>query len=434
VEGGWAKVKRRLLLGLGAATLLGVTVAAAFAWGYLAHRDRVFPYWVARSWMDRRELHPPWQKAVRPIDLKAAPAADLAALVELGYVESTFDADRDRRGVYQHVPGEAFEGLTLHFSRSSRGAALLDLSGKEVHRWVNEARLPWRYVELLAGGAIVVMDQAGSLAKRDRESRPLWRIEDSFHHRLSVTPEGNVLAIAHRVRVEPRIHSSIPILDDSVVVIDQDGRVVREHGLAELLLSSSLSFLVPSVGLGELDRGNALDVLHTNDVDFLDGDHPVWGGGNLLLSFRTPSLIVVTDPGVTEVLWAWGPGTLTYQHDPSFVAGNLLVFDNGLRRSRLLEIDPATFDVRWQYGPVEDFFTRTRGSAQRLPNGNTLVIESDTGYAFEVTAAGKEVWSFANPEIDDRGARESLWSMRRYSFEEVPWLDADRAPGPPSGS
>jgi hypothetical protein len=138
--------------------------------------------------------------------------------------------------------------------------------------------------------------------------------------------------------------------------------------------------------------------------------------------------VVVTDPEASRILWSWGPGTLTYQHDPSYVGGNLLVFDNGIRQSRVLEIDPHSLDVRWQYGPEKGFFTRTRGSSQRLPNGNTLIIESDSGYAFEVTPEGRTVWAFANPEIDDKGLREALWSMRRLSAEELPWLRSQPEP------
>ena len=33
---------------------------------------------------------------------------------------------------------------------------------------------------------------------------------------------------------------------------------------------------------------------------------------------------------------------------------------------------------------------------QRLPNGNTLITEADTGRVFEVTRKGEVVWEFGN--------------------------------------
>lgn len=75
------------------------------------------------------------------------------------------------------------------------------------------------------------------------------------------------------------------------------------------------------------------------------------------------------------------------QHDPKIIAnGNLLLFDNvGLRnKSRVLEIDPTTDETLWSYsGTQEDpFLTRACGAAQRLPNGNTLITETNSGRAF----------------------------------------------------
>jgi hypothetical protein len=44
-----------------------------------------------------------------------------------------------------------------------------------------------------------------------------------------------------------------------------------------------------------------------------------------------------------------------------------------------------------------DLFSKTLGSVQRLPNGNTLISESENGRAVEVTREGRVVWEFCNP-------------------------------------
>ncbi len=43
------------------------------------------------------------------------------------------------------------------------------------------------------------------------------------------------------------------------------------------------------------------------------------------------------------------------------------------------------------------FFSPIGGSAQRLPNSNTLVCATSEGHIFEVTAAGEAVWEYINP-------------------------------------
>src|SRR5690606_36181070 len=73
--------------------------------------------------------------------------------------------------------------------------------------------------------------------------------------------------------------------------------------------------------------------------------------------------------------------------------------DPRIGRSRVLEIDPATGAVTWSYeGTVKTpFQSDTCGSCQRMPNGNTVITESDHGRAFEVTRDGEIVWEFVSP-------------------------------------
>ena len=64
-----------------------------------------------------------------------------------------------------------------------------------------------------------------------------------------------------------------------------------------------------------------------------------------------------------------------------------------------LEFDPLTQEPVWAYEGSEDngFYTELCGSSQRLPNGNTLITESEAGRAFEVTADLGIVWEYVSP-------------------------------------
>jgi hypothetical protein len=110
--------------------------------------------------------------------------------------------------------------------------------------------------------------------------------------------------------------------------------------------------------------------------------------------------------------------------------GNILIFDNGVVResSRVIELNPVTETVEWQYSgdTPGEFYTRTRGSAQRLPNGNTLICEGNRGRCFEVTREGEIVWQWINPMEKD-GHRVQVYRMMRYApgFIE-PLLEAGR--------
>jgi len=74
--------------------------------------------------------------------------------------------------------------------------------------------------------------------------------------------------------------------------------------------------------------------------------------------------------------------------------------------SRVLEINPVTKQIVWQYVQAEPtqgdqlgnnhrFYSSVISGAQRLLNGNTLINEGKTGRVFEVTKKGTVVWEYA---------------------------------------
>jgi len=107
--------------------------------------------------------------------------------------------------------------------------------------------------------------------------------------------------------------------------------------------------------------------------------------------------------------------------------GNILIFDNGPLRgySRVIELNPLTERIEWEYTgkPDREFLSRAISSAQRLPNGNTLVCDGNNCRLFEVTPDKEIVWEFVNPYKSPNG-RRAIYRCLRYSPEYVkPLLD-----------
>jgi hypothetical protein len=138
-----------------------------------------------------------------------------------------------------------------------------------------------------------------------------------------------------------------------------------------------------------------------------------------------------------DLLYRWGnprtyrAGTakdqrLFAQHSAHWIpkglpgAGNLLVFNNGMRRpdgnyssvdELVLPVDKSGNYARpsgkahgpegpvWNYSAPKksDFFSMLISGAQRLPNGNTLICSGVNGTVFEVTPDKKMVWKYVNP-------------------------------------
>lgn len=346
-----------------------------------------------------------WNRARDPaqtIDQEA-----VSKLQSMGYL-SGYRSDPGRSSVTVREP-QAFDGLNLYTSGHAPEAVLMGMDGRVLHRWrcayerafPNQPPLPstpagrehWRRVRLLPGGDLLAIYEGQGLLRLDRESNIRWALPIGAHHDLAVRPDGTIVVLTREVVLRAELNPAEPILEDFVTEISPQGKVLRKVSILDAFLASNYRPLLRRTGL-------AGDVLHTNTLELLDGRHaarfPAFAAGNLLLSSPHLDAIAVLDPRQRKIVWAMS-GMWHFQHEPNLLpGGDLLLLDNRGARglSRVLQLDPATQQITWSY---EGFTTEFNGSVQRLPNGNTLIVESDGGRAFEVTAEKKIVWEFYNP-------------------------------------
>ena len=167
-----------------------------------------------------------------------------------------------------------------------------------------------------------------------------------------------------------------------------------------------------------------VDLIHANSVERMQleelfGTHVLYDKQHVIICSRHQNTVAIIDLESGDALWAWGQGELDGPHDAQLLEnGRILVFDNGMARgwSRVLEVDPRTSQIAWEYPGEGDppFYTSSRGAVQRLPNGNTLITNSNNGEVFEITQGGLYAWHFFNPNDDEKGERTTLFRMRRY--------------------
>ena len=96
-------------------------------------------------------------------------------------------------------------------------------------------------------------------------------------------------------------------------------------------------------------------------------------------------------------------------HDVEWLPnGNISIFNNGTHRpsanrSSVMEINPATNQVVWQYETKDhnSFYSDFQSAAQKLPNGNWFITSTNNGHLFEVTPDKQVVWEYNNPISTD---------------------------------
>lgn len=365
----------------------------------------------------------------RPVTDDAARKKAEEKLSTMGYVDGMVDPDYENTGVIKHDEDRAFEGFNFYTSRRRSEATLIDMEGKVAHRWGTVEEGDWQHATLLPNGEVIVLVKEKFIVKYDKDSNEKWRVEGRYHHDLDVDDSGVVYALSRRLREDSKRHPKLPTVEDYVQVLSPDGEEREQISVLGAIEKSPYAFMLAD-GRSQLvrkvaranpnKRNDEYDILHTNHVEVLDGTfafkNPAFKKGNLLISPRNIHSAIIVDPATSEIVWIWGASNMMFPHDPTVTEkGNLLFFNNGNEktRSQVVEVDPSTYEIVWTY-EAKDLYSNKRGSNQRLPNGNTLITESDTGYVMEVTVEGDVVWKFANPAMDGR-KRMAIWRMWRYT-------------------
>lgn len=352
-------------------------------------------------------------------------------LEAIGYISSTTETGTVS-GVTSHDRAQSFSGLNFYTSGHAPEAILMDMDGQVLHTWSYEFRKIWpdypvsrlkftrywRRAYLFENGDILAIFEGLGIIKLDRDSNLIWANPGRAHHDLEVMPDGDIYVLTREAHMMPHLREDTPILEDFISVLGPDGTEKQRISLIRSFENSPYQdWLLDSLKSG---RG---DIFHTNTVAVLDGRIagvlPSFRKGNVLTSMRENDTIAVIDLEQEQVVWA-KKGYFHRQHDPKILEnGNLLLFDNVWQpnASRVVEFDPVSMDPQWEYrgSPPTSFYSYIGGLSERLPNGNTLIIESTKGRALEVTPEGIIVWEFYNPNLTGRNSeyRATLFDMVR---------------------
>ena len=357
-------------------------------------------------------------------------------------------------GLIHNDTRRSFRGYTLLCNnRAAVDARLIDMEGRICHRW----RWPdgIGYSRLLPNGNLLLRTRpqpeasavggfggsSGAVVELDWDSNLVWQYRNPMiHHDFDRLENGNTLVLlwepipaeltrrvvgGYRADDDPE-----QMLGDVVEEITPDGASVHRWE-SWLHLNVDEDVICPLEGRKEFTHGNAISVT----------PH-----GELLVSYRQTSTIGLVNRATGDFRWKWGPGVVSHQHHPTFLDnGRVLLFDNGchrrgIDRSRIVEVDPETNEIAWDYtaDPVISFYSYNISSAQRLPNGNTLVCEGAAGRTFEVTPSKELVWEYINPvflggqgptDANPTSINNAVFRAHRYGPDYPGLQDKDLDPG-----
>lgn len=401
---------KKLTLPLGIIALAAFLVLS-FSYGYFSHKDRLFPHQLllkARRLVSAERLGV-WTES--EFDSKSPNRRSLQTLGGLGYVSGA-QSMPTQTGVLIHDERAAFPGSNLFASGHGPQAVLMAMDGQVIHTWQydnGEGPFWWRRVHLFENGDLLALGEHGSLIKLDKDSNLLWEFEANVHHDFDVDQDGSVYVLTRAEVDHEELCGGKVMWDDFITLLGDDGKPVRQWSILDGFVKSKY---FPLFRRQLRCRSKSEELFHTNTLELLPeesglSNDRIFSRGRVLLSFRELDTIGVFDLEKGEMVWAL-TGMWRLQHQPTLLRnGHLLLFDNVTSGgfSRVLEIDPLSQEILWEYQGNEQngFSSEVLGSNQRLENGNTLVVESTAGRVFEVEPDGRIVWEFVNPNraVDD---------------------------------
>ncbi len=365
---------------------------------------------------------------------------------------------------YTLLPLVANYGAAKDVARSPEPARLIDMNGNVVHEWKVSS---WQRYRLHPGTCNLTMieesEQAGlnHIVDYDWNSKELWRWRPEqsgiggrmsaqqshmLHHDFERLADGNTL-VMYTVQVPQEIldtvrnvdypyfgkinRKGLQLIGDELAYVSPEGEITwtwAAHGHIDIN-----DFLPGWKRLIDWSHGNSVRVIPENR--WYDAGDQRFKPGNVVYNTRNLPHFWVIDKDSGEIVYKGAHrhlGGFAGQHEAHMIApglpgaGNFLVFDNGAYSpdeahhgvSLIVEIDPSTNRIVWKYetaGRTLRFHSHSRGSVQRLPNGNTLISEDNTGRIFQVKPddthpdGGEIVWEYVAFNSDQK----PLWSLAR---------------------
>jgi hypothetical protein len=370
-------------------------------------------------------------------------------------------------GVVSHNTALSSSGLTFMtaFRNEYFQGTLFDMKGKIVHEWkarysdvwpeaphllfqAEDHMIGWHGYHLYPDGDLVFnfsmsnFPDGGGLVRLDKDSNVIWKLAENTHHALKVGEDGLIYALSHTFYPETVPSMSefgARTLEDFILVVSDDGRVLERISLIQALRLSKYSSLLSLASSSWRDS----DPLHVNSIDLLSAgfadQFPQLEPGDMMVSLRHINSIIFID-AKTKVVKLALTGMTDSQHDADYLPnGNVMVFDNAGHSgeggmTRIIEINPMTGEVVWIYtGDSEHPLANKRaGNQQLLANGNVLITDSESGRIFEVTRSGEIVWDFVNvvmhPDRTDGSERQKgmVTEAKRYTLQSLPFVSAGR--------
>ncbi len=270
---------------------------------------------------------------------------------------------------------------------------------------------------LMPNGDLIIKDHDSPLFRIDPCATRIWiQDADTFHHSTEMDGNG-MLWLPSRAESLNVSNVAPDFIDDEAVMVDPaDGKVLLSRSIVQLMLENGLAYRLFSSGT------YSRDPLHLNDIQPVLDDGPHWKKGDLFLSLRNISAIMLYRPSTDEIVWM-KEGPWMSQHDVGILDDHrITVYDNRAENRGLFKFVEGHSDVKvydFDTGEVSSLLGDAMASANiatlaaglftALPGGYSLIEDVTNARMVLIGPKGEVQAEYAN-KVDSGKVFQLGWS------------------------
>jgi hypothetical protein len=213
-----------------------------------------------------------------------------------------------------------------------------------------------------------------------------WRVRGAFHHSIEPDANGDLWVCAALVpeaisnQKSQKRHSNKVFEDQGLIKVSPSGKILQLISVADLILKSGLEYLL----YGSSNPNVNFDPIHLNQITPIRSDSGVFKKGQILVSLRNLSTILLVDPDSQSVVWHgsgnWmnqhcvipvGPSTFSVLDNHSFASGEYWL--NSAWRTRIV-----TYNIDTGKSSEIKFLDESLADLHIPIEGRAIAISSDT--------------------------------------------------------
>lgn len=304
---------------------------------------------------------------------------------------------------------------------------------KYLNRDKNNSRSILVHPKLLQDGHLLFQDDT-PFRKIDACSNLVFQnTHDLFHHSIETDIDGNIWVPSHiypqSIPIE-KVGRDIPsdngFNDDAIVKLSPNGEILFKKSVSQIFIDNGLEYLLFALG----NAYNA-DPIHLNDIQPINFDGDFWKKGDVFLSMRSQSMVILYRPSTNQIIWK-GTGPFFSQHDVDILDEyRISIFDNNSKYFAYESIvdghnEVIIYDFKTnEYSSYlkdslieNDVRTAWQGRSQILINGDLFIEETTYGRTLYFNADGSLRWTHVN-RADNGNVYAAGWSRILYTKEDI---------------